>query len=56
MNLSVDAYQTRVKSENDKLLTQYRQETETILSKLEAAYAKNHTIWAEEIFQSLIKE
>lgn len=56
MNLSIDAYKTRVKAENEKVLKQYRQETESLLNKQEASYEKNHTQWAKNIFQSLIQE
>ena len=56
MNLSIDAYKTRVKAENEKVLKQYRQETEALLNKQEASYEKNHTKWAKNIFQSLIQE
>lgn len=56
MNLSIDAYKTRVKAENEKVLKQYRQETESLLNKQEASYEKNHTQWAKNIFHSLIQE
>lgn len=56
MNLSMDSRKTRMKADNDKVLKKYRQETEAMLSKLDASYENKHTLWANSIFQTLIQD
>lgn len=56
MNQKIESYKTTIQSDNQQILKQYRTETENMLSKLDAAYQQNHTNWAVEIFNRLIRE
>lgn len=55
MNLNIDAYRTRMQSEHNQILTNYRKETEETLRALDASYQKHHTDWAKKIFQQIIE-
>ncbi|MDE7156952.1 MAG: hypothetical protein K2O02_03210 [Lachnospiraceae bacterium] len=56
MNQNIESYKLKIQSHNQRVLQQYRTETEALLSKLDAAYQENHSEWANEIFKKLISE
>lgn len=56
MNQNIESYKLKIQSHNQRVLQQYRTETEALLSKLDAAYQENHSQWANEIFKKLISE
>ena len=56
MDENIESYKLKIQSHNQRILQQHRTETEALLSKLDAAYQKNHSQWANEIFKKLISE
>lgn len=56
MNQNTESYKTKVQTDNDNLLKQYRAETEAMLSKLDNAYEQDHNKWANQILQKLITD
>ncbi len=56
MNENIESYKLKIQSHNQRVLQQYRTETEALLSKLDSAYEENHSQWANEILKKLISE
>ena len=56
MNQNIESYKLKIQSHNQRVLQQYRTETEALLSKLDAAYQENHSAWANEKNKKLISE
>lgn len=56
MSKRLEEYRNKIESENNNILKQYRQDTLNLLDKLDESFKNNHTKWASEIFNNLIKE
>lgn len=52
----LDMYENKLLAENTSAIKKIKSETENELAAIDEAYNKNHKKWADEIFNSIIKE